>query len=81
MAVSKTKSSTTPARAGGLGRIQKWFGEVYTELKRVTKPTPEETNRMVLAVLGVIVMFSLWLGVMDFVFTQLTLTIDRWLGR
>jgi len=82
MAVSKPKSSsTTPARVGGAGRIQKWFGEVYTELKRVTKPTPEETNRMTLAVLGIIVMFSLWLGLMDLVFTQLTHAIDRWAGR
>jgi preprotein translocase SecE subunit len=81
MAVSKPKSSTTPARVGSLGRIQKWLGEVYTELKRVTKPTPEETNRMTLAVLGVVVMFALWLGLLDIIFTNLTLAIDKWLGR
>jgi hypothetical protein len=37
-----------------VNRVQTWFREVVAELKRVVKPTPEETTQMMLVVVGFI---------------------------
>ncbi|MFQ3611132.1 MAG: preprotein translocase subunit SecE [Fimbriimonadales bacterium] len=72
MASVDTKS---PAKTGLIGRIQTWYREVTAELKRVVKPTPDETNQMTLVVIGFVIVAGLWFAFWDFVLTRL----DQWL--
>ncbi|MEN3001492.1 MAG: preprotein translocase subunit SecE [Armatimonadota bacterium] len=64
-----------------VNRIQTWFREVTAELKRVVKPTPEETTQMMLVVIGFILIVGLWFALWDLVLTNLTLWIDQRVER
>ncbi len=72
MASVETK---TPAKKGLFGRLSTWYREVTAELKRVVKPTPDETNQMTLVVIGFVIIAGLWFAFWDFVLTRL----DLWL--
>jgi len=48
-----------------------FFGEVISELKKVTWPTKEETTRLTILVVAVSVTIGIILGVIDFGFTRL----------
>lgn len=61
-----------------VNRIQTWFREVTAELKRVVKPTPEETTQMMLVVIGFILIVGLWFAFWDLALTQLTSKIEEW---
>ena len=60
-------STETTRRAFGF----KMFGEVISELRRVTWPTREETMRLTLMVLAVAVAVGIFLGIVDIGFTRL----------
>ena len=47
------------------------FGEVYSELKRVTWPTREETTRLTIMVVAVSVVIGIFLGLIDIGFSRL----------
>ena len=47
------------------------FEEVYSELRRVTWPSREETMRLTLMVLAVAVAVGIFLGLVDIGFTRL----------
>jgi preprotein translocase subunit SecE len=49
-----------------------FFSEVREELQKVTWPTRQDTLRLTLMVIGVSVIAGLFLGGIDYVFTQLT---------
>jgi preprotein translocase subunit SecE len=49
----------------------RYFQETAIELRKVTWPTREQTLRLTLIVLGAIVVFSAFFGVLDVVFQRL----------
>ena len=49
----------------------RFFGEVYSELKRVTWPTREETTRLTIMVLAVAATIGVFLGLIDIGFSRL----------
>jgi preprotein translocase SecE subunit len=64
-----------------VNRVQTWFREVVAELKRVVKPTPEETTQMMLVVVGFILITGLWFALWDALLAYLTDKIDELLQR
>ncbi len=60
-----------------VNRVQTWFREVTAELKRVVKPTPEETTQMMLVVIGFILIVGLWFALWDLALTELTQYIEK----
>jgi len=61
------KTSSAPRRTRGF----RLFGEVVSELRRVTWPTREETIRLSLIVLAISAAIGAFLGITDIGFTQL----------
>ena len=49
----------------------KLFGEVYSELRRVTWPTREETTRLTIMVMAVAAAVGVFLGLVDIGFSRL----------
>ena len=47
------------------------FGEVVSELRRVTWPTREETTRLTIMVVAVAAAVGLFLGLIDLAFTRI----------
>ncbi|MEG3594030.1 MAG: preprotein translocase subunit SecE [Chloroflexota bacterium] len=47
------------------------FGEVYSELRRVTWPTREETTRLTIMVVAVSAVIGIFLGLVDMGFSRL----------
>jgi preprotein translocase SecE subunit len=62
-------------------RVRTWFSEVTAELKRVTKPTPEETTQMMLVVIGFILVVGLWFVLWDVLLAKVTESIDKWVQQ
>ena len=60
-----------------VNRVQTWFREVMAELKRVVKPTPEETTQMMLVVIGFILIVGIWFALWDVILTRVTDWIDE----
>ena len=61
----------SPAEPGRRGGLLQFFGEVVSELKKVTWPTREETVRLTVLVIAVSVSIGIALGVIDILFTRL----------
>ncbi len=49
----------------------RYFGDIVSELRRVTWPTREETYRLTLMVIMVAATIGLFLGLVDMVFSRL----------
>ncbi len=62
---SNDKKERKPSKLGN------WWRETIGELRRVSWPTPREAWRLTKIVLVVIVVFGIFLGVLDFAFSQL----------
>ncbi len=62
-------------------RVQTWFNEVTAELKRVVKPTPQETTQMMMVVIGFILIVGVWFALWDVILTNLTHRIEQWVER
>ncbi len=52
-------------------RIARYFRETRAELRKVVWPTREEALRLTTIVIVTVLAMSVFLGVVDFVFTQL----------
>ena len=52
-------------------QIRRWFSETRSELRKVTWPTPEQTRNLTLVVLAVCIVMAAFLGIVDYVLTQL----------
>jgi preprotein translocase subunit SecE len=50
----------------------RYFGEVREELRRVTWPTRKQTLEQTLLVISASVVVGLYVGLLDYIFTQLT---------
>jgi len=56
---------------GLLGAVSRYFRETVAELRKVNWPTRKEATRMTGIVLLVVFLTSSFLGLMDFLFSQL----------
>ncbi|MSQ21896.1 MAG: preprotein translocase subunit SecE [Dehalococcoidia bacterium] len=61
----------SPGEAGPRKGVFQFFGEVVSELKKVTWPTRQETIRLTLLVIAVSVAIGVVLGLLDLLFTRL----------
>lgn len=52
-------------------RVEKWWNETIGELRRVTWPTKEDAIQMTKIVLVVVFIMAAFLGIVDFVFSEL----------
>lgn len=70
--VEKTaKPAKSVVKAKQPGRIARWWRETLGELRKVSWPTPQEAWRLTRIVLVVMVLMSVVLGLLDFVFSSL----------
>lgn len=73
---------TQTERPGLIARTRNWFHDIVAELRRVVKPTPEETTQMTLVVIGFVLVVAIWFALWDSVLTYLTHSIEtKLLGR
>jgi preprotein translocase subunit SecE len=54
-----------------IGKVTKFFGEVKTEMSKVTWSSREELIHSAIIVLTVMVALAIFLGVVDFIFARL----------
>ena len=73
--MASTKTQTD--RPGLVARLRTWFHDIVAELRRVTKPTPEETTQMMLVVIGFVLVVAIWFAVWDTVLTYATQEIEK----
>jgi preprotein translocase SecE subunit len=73
--MASTKTQTE--RPGLVARLRNWFHDIVAELRRVTKPTPEETTQMVLVVIGFVLVVAIWFAVWDAALTYATQEIQK----
>lgn len=69
MAQTKTESKGAK-NSNQPNPISKYIRETRGELRKVTWPTREESQRLTAIVLGVTVAMSIFLGLLDFVFSK-----------
>ncbi|MCS7273480.1 MAG: preprotein translocase subunit SecE [Fimbriimonadales bacterium] len=69
---------TQTERPGFVARMRTWFNDILAELRRVVKPTPEETTQMMLVVIGFVLIVALWFAFWDAVLTYITTRIETW---
>ena len=50
--------------------VRRYYRETRGELRRVTWPTREESQRLTLVVIGVTIVFAIFLGLLDFIFSS-----------
>ncbi len=75
-------SLKTTERPGLIARLRNWFSEIVAELRRVVKPTPEETTQMMLVVIGFVIVVAIWFAFWDVALTRVTGWIEqRVVGR
>jgi preprotein translocase subunit SecE len=70
--VAQTKTDSKGAKKTGNqpNPISKYIKETRGELRKVTWPTREESQRLTAIVLGVTVVMAVFLGMLDFVFSR-----------
>jgi preprotein translocase subunit SecE len=52
-------------------KLIKYLREARTELKKVTWPTKKETTKHTLIVIGISIFTAVFLGILDFMFSEL----------
>lgn len=72
MASVKTESGST----GLVGRVRNWWRDISAELRRVVKPTPDETTQMMFVVIGFVIIVGLWFAFWDLALYQITHRIE-----
>jgi preprotein translocase subunit SecE len=70
--VAQTKSESKGAKKTGNqpNPVSKYIRETRGELRKVTWPTREESQRLTAIVLGVTVAMAIFLGLLDFIFSS-----------
>ena len=61
----------SPGEARARRGLFQFFGEVISELKKVTWPTREETTRLTLLVIAISIAIGIALGIIDMLFTRM----------
>ena len=67
--MARSKSAKKSGESGN--RLVKYFRETRGEIRKVTWPTPQESRRLTAIVLGVTAVMSLFLGILDFIFSNM----------
>ncbi len=57
-------------KAGETNALVRYFRETRGELRKVTWPTRQESQRLTAIVLGVTAVMALFLGLLDFIFSN-----------
>ena len=65
------RNSPSKSRSPRFG-VFSFFGEVFSEMKKVTWPSRQETTRLTMLVLAVSIAIGAMLGVLDFFFTTIS---------
>jgi preprotein translocase subunit SecE len=70
--VAQTKTESKGAKNSGNqpNAISKYIRETRGELRKVTWPTREESQRLTAIVIGVTVAMAVFLGLLDFIFSN-----------
>ena len=71
MATKKEKKEEKTVAYKQPNAIQRYFGETIGELRKVTWPTRKEATNLTLVVLIVTFVMSMYLGLLDLIFTRL----------
>ena len=73
MADSKSikKNDTDVKKAKKPNKIQRWWRETVGELRKVTWPTKEDAWKMTKVTILVVILSSVFLGLVDFIFSRL----------
>lgn len=71
MADKKNQKIVKTAPAKKPNKLVRWWRETIGELRKVTWPTKEEAWRMTKIVVVVVVLMAVFLGVVDFAFSEL----------
>ncbi len=76
MATTNDKPATIARTPGFLSGTVRFIQEVGVELRKTTWPTPKEAWRLTVVVLTVIVLVAVYIGLIDFVLTKVTIGLD-----
>lgn len=71
MADKKEKKEEKPVAYKQPNAIQRYFAETIGELRKVSWPTRKEATNLTLVVLVVTFVMSMYLGLLDLIFTRL----------
>ncbi len=70
MAKAKSDKKTSKKSGGQSNALLRYFRETRGELRKVTWPTREESQRLTAIVLGVTAVMALFLGLLDLIFSN-----------
>lgn len=70
MAKTKSEKKTTKKSGDQSNALVRYFRETRGELRKVTWPTREESQRLTAIVLGVTAVMALFLGLLDLIFSN-----------
>jgi preprotein translocase subunit SecE len=76
--VARTKSTSKTGRPNALLR---YFRETRGELRKVTWPTRQESQRLTAIVLAVTALMSIFLGILDFIFSNAVQSLVEFIVR
>ena len=65
------RAKSTKKSGDSSNALVRYYRETRGEIRKVTWPTPEESRRLTAIVLGVTAMMALFLGILDFIFSNL----------
>ena len=72
MARTPARSTSRPGVSGSAGfSIFRFFGEVFSELRKVSWPTRQEATRLTLMVIMLSATIGLFLGLIDMLFARI----------
>ena len=74
--MAKTKSATKKP-GDQSNAVVRYFRETRGELRKVTWPTRQESQRLTAIVLGVTAVMAIFLGLLDFIFSRSIQTLVR----
>ena len=66
--MARTKTDKKSTKSGNA--VTRYFRETRGEIRKVTWPTRQESQRLTAIVLGVTAMMALFLGLLDFIFSN-----------
>ncbi|MFN2188961.1 MAG: preprotein translocase subunit SecE [Candidatus Promineifilaceae bacterium] len=70
MAKAKSDKKTTKKAGSQPNPVTKYFQETRGELRKVTWPTRQESQRLTAIVLGVTALMAIFLGLLDLIFSS-----------
>jgi preprotein translocase subunit SecE len=70
VAKAKSDKKTSKKSGGQSNALLRYFRETRGELRKVTWPTREESQRLTAIVLGVTAVMALFLGLLDLIFSN-----------